>query len=893
MSLDVHGEQCAMYYVQSEDNLRRLAGRRLGAWRLMQVHKLQQIMNRLETIKSALIGSAQGAHAEPRSMVSAQHASGSSPSLDLSLRSDTNLWFRADTMNSADLRASGSAVSTLEASTARGATPVPPDHLDHLRRSDEVDVGVSTLVAAGFGEKEAAAALVACGAGSQYAQNVMGARMMHHALTLLLKVQLGLESPSRLRLSTIARTHSIQRVPETSRTYELLAELYREQQVEAHHEQAETVSATDVAPSASASASMVAQASPASMPPAGSFVEPEPSTSLGVGKRKLASATGGGRTDPAASSIGGVQSAPEAAKALDGAGGANDGGEGVCGEGEEAEEASLANLKQDVDKLREKGLRAFEARLMKLRDPYLFTAASHQPPLARVASGSHTSSAHLVLPSAPPSVGPASILRLIAQVLLSHTFEWLALAMLTNHCINADVLSMIFPLSLLLYGLLDSPRPAPAYFDVMLSYTLVLISVKFLYQLPIFCGSPAFHFRSTYWPASNKPQSDDAYCYDPSAEHDQQFLATLTTRIDYVVGIHKFTRRGSLDKLGTFLALLPDLVVLAILIAHRQVLRARGEQISHAHIVSMSRRQLSVPASRLAVCWGELRAFGHRLLPPLNEAKRGTDQHIQSFVICRKRCSHVPAAATLATLLSHPSPPLSLLPHLYVTTQPMPARTTTPSVRSTPDALPATLTSLAVILFVFILAGFSALPKQPEATCAAASLASQLSNSQIDLPTVIVVWMVISVMMFDRFIYRKWEPPTAVDTEVTDRASMVSNRGHSSAPTDDEQVRGEGPRCEVAHLSTSESGASASLQESSLDRVSAVRKRAKKRMTYFLAHVHDTAVDGISSLPPPALCMKIALHVTLTVLLHAIVRSHCARREAPAVLPSPCVARRP
>jgi hypothetical protein len=229
--------------------------------------------------------------------------------------------------------------------------------------------------------------------------------------------------------------------------------------------------------------------------------------------------------------------------------------------------------------------------------------------------------------------------RLIAQVILSHTFELLALSMIVDHCVNADLLSMVFPLSLLLYGALDSPRPAPVYFDVMLLYTLFLITAKALYQLPIFCGSPPFHFRSTN-PATLQEPYPLAYCFDQRVINDPQFVATLPTRADYVLGIHKYTSSGhahesALEELGIFVALLPDLAVLVILIVHRQVVRERGDCVDEQH------------------------GFRRRLVPPLRESKRGTDQHIESFIVCRERryCrSLLSVCASLSTLPVATSP---------------------------------------------------------------------------------------------------------------------------------------------------------------------------------------------------------------------------------------------
>ena len=89
------------------------------------------------------------------------------------------------------------------------------------------------------------------------------------------------------------------------------------------------------------------------------------------------------------------------------------------------------------------------------------------------------------------------MLSLLLQVALSHTFPLVGLTMILNHAVNANYLSLVYPISLLLYAALDSPRPAARYFDLALLYTLLLIIAKFAYQFPVFCGTPPFTLRQT------------------------------------------------------------------------------------------------------------------------------------------------------------------------------------------------------------------------------------------------------------------------------------------------------------------------------------------------------------------------------------------------------------
>lgn len=51
---------------------------------------------------------------------------------------------------------------------------------------------------------------------------------------------------------------------------------------------------------------------------------------------------------------------------------------------------------------------------------------------------------------------------------------------------------MILPLSVFVYALLDNPKPAKSYWNVVITYVTVLIALKYMIQLPVFCSTPAW-----------------------------------------------------------------------------------------------------------------------------------------------------------------------------------------------------------------------------------------------------------------------------------------------------------------------------------------------------------------------------------------------------------------
>ena len=117
--------------------------------------------------------------------------------------------------------------------------------------------------------------------------------------------------------------------------------------------------------------------------------------------------------------------------------------------------------------------------------------------------------------------------------------------MILNHALNANLLSLPLPLALFLYGIVESPQPSARFFRLLLSYVLLLLLLKFLYQLPIVCGSPPLTFRSS---SVDDLDPDIASCKDEAVglESWEEFQLNLPGRVDYVLGLHKYMRLSSL-----------------------------------------------------------------------------------------------------------------------------------------------------------------------------------------------------------------------------------------------------------------------------------------------------------------------------------------------------------
>lgn len=108
----------------------------------------------------------------------------------------------------------------------------------------------------------------------------------------------------------------------------------------------------------------------------------------------------------------------------------------------------------------------------------------------------------------------------------------------------------MLPLSALLYALLDNPLPNVKFWKSLKVYMLLVIFLKCIYQLSLFCGTPEFSLFSVETCSSQLISAE-----------------ALMSRLDYIIGIHKFTGPSSYPKdQGLLVGIAVDLVVLIALL---------------------------------------------------------------------------------------------------------------------------------------------------------------------------------------------------------------------------------------------------------------------------------------------------------------------------------------
>ena len=134
-----------------------------------------------------------------------------------------------------------------------------------------------------------------------------------------------------------------------------------------------------------------------------------------------------------------------------------------------------------------------------------------------------------------------SILKTILSF-CSNNFHWLCyLMMIINHMMSSSLLTILYPLSIFCYAILEYPRPKKFYWTFCLIYTVILLSIKFIVNLKI--------FKNT----SLKETLDDLY--------------------DYKVGFKVYESNFSSE---FFMYILYDALVLTFLLINDYLLVSKG-----------------------------------------------------------------------------------------------------------------------------------------------------------------------------------------------------------------------------------------------------------------------------------------------------------------------------
>lgn len=129
-------------------------------------------------------------------------------------------------------------------------------------------------------------------------------------------------------------------------------------------------------------------------------------------------------------------------------------------------------------------------------------------------------------------------------LLVAHTDVVCSIMVVFNVCYNANLLAVVYPLMLFMWGTLSRPFPTHRFWQALLYYTEAVILVKY-----------AFQFQ--FWGTFNDAVSDEASC-DTSLQSDQCFTVASA------IGI---TREKT--HILFLIHVLPDLLQLVAIFLHR------------------------------------------------------------------------------------------------------------------------------------------------------------------------------------------------------------------------------------------------------------------------------------------------------------------------------------
>ena len=153
--------------------------------------------------------------------------------------------------------------------------------------------------------------------------------------------------------------------------------------------------------------------------------------------------------------------------------------------------------------------------------------------------------------------------ELILFTLYSNVEFILVLAFIINACIDASIMSIIYPLIYFGYGLIEYPFPGKFFWKVLIVYSLITITVKLAYQFPFFCGYPFYSLFNIF---------NDSYCESYSLTNLE-----IMEGFDYMFGLRKYTGEYSYPKnTGLLSGILWDIIILSLLLIQRSYLKSKG-----------------------------------------------------------------------------------------------------------------------------------------------------------------------------------------------------------------------------------------------------------------------------------------------------------------------------
>ena len=124
---------------------------------------------------------------------------------------------------------------------------------------------------------------------------------------------------------------------------------------------------------------------------------------------------------------------------------------------------------------------------------------------------------------------------------------------------ETSLLTLIYPLSLFIYALLDQPFCSTIYVKFILYYSIFITILVFFFQMPFFCGNQLF---------VNIFSKESGYCYKTGPKISNFFP---------VIGLYKFTGPMSPNNVrGIFVGMHPYLLALFSIFIMKETRKKMG-----------------------------------------------------------------------------------------------------------------------------------------------------------------------------------------------------------------------------------------------------------------------------------------------------------------------------
>lgn len=160
------------------------------------------------------------------------------------------------------------------------------------------------------------------------------------------------------------------------------------------------------------------------------------------------------------------------------------------------------------------------------------------------------------------NINPNTI-ELLFFTLYSNIEYFLIFAFLMNCFSESSLLTIIYPLIYFGYGLIEYPFPSKAFWKILIKYSAIVLFIKLLFQLPLFCGYPFYSVFNVF---------GEIYC-----ENYNLTVLELTESSEYLIGLRKYNGEYSYPKnYGLFNGIFWDVVILILLLIQRSFLKDKG-----------------------------------------------------------------------------------------------------------------------------------------------------------------------------------------------------------------------------------------------------------------------------------------------------------------------------